>query len=222
MKEPYFLQRTGEKLILEWAASDDGGIVAQKVLFTPHGSNPDFSVIATLPPTQRRYELTIPVIPPSSNLAPPFVRILAVDTAGQEGFDEVSFAVPYTEDWTGTLTITSDFSGGFRPGERVDVCWTKANGASGTIEADLFLDGDDASIPLGGAHTGVNCLSGGMVVPYVSTDSLASSYADPGRFASIALVSVEVHPGDCGPMSVVAFHGTADRTVRTAWAPILA
>ena len=37
--------------------------------------------------------------------------------------------------------------------------------------------------------------------------------ADPGRFASIALVSVEVHPGGCGPISVVAFHGTADRTV---------
>ena len=141
------------------------------MLFTPHGSNPDFSVITTLPPTQRRYEFTIPVIPPSSNNAPPFVRILAVDTAGQEGFDEVSFAVPYTEDWTGTLTITSDFSGGLRPGERVDVCWTKGNGASGTIEATLFLDGDDTSIPLGGAHTGVDCLSGGMVVPYVSTDS---------------------------------------------------
>jgi hypothetical protein len=171
MKDPYFLQRTGEKLILEWNASDDGGIVAQKVLFTPHGNNPDFSAIATLPPTQRRYEFTIPVIPPSSNLTSPFVRILAVDTAGQEGFDEVSFGVPYTEDWTGTLTITSDFSGGLRSGERVDVCWTQGNGASGTIDATLFLDGDDASIPLGGAHTGVSCLSGGLSVPYVSTDS---------------------------------------------------
>jgi hypothetical protein len=171
MKEPYSLQRTGEKLILEWAASDDGGIVAQKVLFTPHGNNPDFSVIAQLSPSQRRYELTIPVIPPSSNITSPFVRILAVDTAGQEGFDEVSFGVPYTEDWTGTLTVTSDYSGELRPGERADVCWTKGNGASGTIDASLFLDGDDAIIPLGGAHTGVSCLSIGMVVPYVSTDS---------------------------------------------------
>jgi hypothetical protein len=171
MKEPYFLQRSGEKLILEWDASDAGGIVAQKVLFTPHGNNPDFSVIAQLPPSQRRYELTVPVIPPSSNNARPFVRILAVDTAGQEDFDEVSFGVPYTADWTGTLTVTSDFSGELRPGKLVDVCWTKGNGASGTIEATLFLDGDDASIPLGGATTGVSCIPYGLTVPYVSTDS---------------------------------------------------
>ncbi len=37
--------------------------------------------------------------------------------------------------------------------------------------------------------------------------------ADPDRFASIALVSVEVHPGGCGPIPVVAFHGTADGVV---------
>jgi polyhydroxybutyrate depolymerase len=37
--------------------------------------------------------------------------------------------------------------------------------------------------------------------------------AHPGRFASIALVAVEVHPGDCDPIPVVAFHGTADAVV---------
>jgi len=36
--------------------------------------------------------------------------------------------------------------------------------------------------------------------------------AHPDRFASIALVAVEVHP-NCGPMPVVAFHGTADHIV---------
>lgn len=35
----------------------------------------------------------------------------------------------------------------------------------------------------------------------------------PGRFASVALVTVEVHPPGCGPTSVIAFHGTADATV---------
>ena len=34
-----------------------------------------------------------------------------------------------------------------------------------------------------------------------------------GRIASIALVTVEVFPGNCEPMPVVAFHGTADTTV---------
>lgn len=34
-----------------------------------------------------------------------------------------------------------------------------------------------------------------------------------GRFASAALVTVEVFPGDCDPLPVVAFHGTADPVV---------
>ncbi len=30
------------------------------------------------------------------------------------------------------------------------------------------------------------------------------------RYASVALVTVEIHPGDCAPLPAVAFHGTAD------------
>jgi polyhydroxybutyrate depolymerase len=37
--------------------------------------------------------------------------------------------------------------------------------------------------------------------------------AHPDRIASVALVTVEVHPGGCGPLSVVAFHGTGDHVV---------
>lgn len=35
----------------------------------------------------------------------------------------------------------------------------------------------------------------------------------PGRFASAVLVTVEVFPGSCEPLPVLAFHGTADTTV---------
>jgi polyhydroxybutyrate depolymerase len=35
----------------------------------------------------------------------------------------------------------------------------------------------------------------------------------PDRFASIVLVTVELHPSECGPMPVVAFHGTGDHVV---------
>ena len=35
----------------------------------------------------------------------------------------------------------------------------------------------------------------------------------PDRFASIVLVTVEVHPSECGPMPVIAFHGTGDHVV---------
>lgn len=41
----------------------------------------------------------------------------------------------------------------------------------------------------------------------------ATACAFPGRFASAVLVTVEVFPGTCEPLSVLAFHGTADTTV---------
>jgi polyhydroxybutyrate depolymerase len=41
----------------------------------------------------------------------------------------------------------------------------------------------------------------------------ATACSFPGRFASLALVTVEVFPGSCEPMPVIAFHGTADPTV---------
>lgn len=43
--------------------------------------------------------------------------------------------------------------------------------------------------------------------------SAVTACAHPDRFASVALVTVEVHPPGCGPVAVVAFHGTADETV---------
>lgn len=41
----------------------------------------------------------------------------------------------------------------------------------------------------------------------------ATACSFPSRFASVALVTVEVFPGSCEPLPVIAFHGTADRTV---------
>ncbi|MBX3285762.1 MAG: hypothetical protein KF703_10505 [Actinobacteria bacterium] len=41
----------------------------------------------------------------------------------------------------------------------------------------------------------------------------ATACSFPDRFASVALVTVEVFPGSCDPMPVIAFHGTADATV---------
>lgn len=37
--------------------------------------------------------------------------------------------------------------------------------------------------------------------------------ASPDTFAALALVTVEVHPSDCPAIPMIAFHGTADRTV---------
>jgi polyhydroxybutyrate depolymerase len=41
----------------------------------------------------------------------------------------------------------------------------------------------------------------------------ATACGTEGRFAALSLVTVEVHPGACEPMPVVAFHGRADLTV---------
>lgn len=41
----------------------------------------------------------------------------------------------------------------------------------------------------------------------------ATACSFDGTFASLALVTVEVFPGDCDPIAVVAFHGRADFTV---------
>ena len=40
-----------------------------------------------------------------------------------------------------------------------------------------------------------------------------SACVEPDRYASVALVTVEVHPPNCRPLPVVAFHGTADNIV---------
>lgn len=41
----------------------------------------------------------------------------------------------------------------------------------------------------------------------------ATACAEGARYASVALVTVEVFPGTCPPMPMVAFHGTADPVV---------
>ncbi len=41
----------------------------------------------------------------------------------------------------------------------------------------------------------------------------ATGCAEPDRYASAALITVEVFPGTCDELPVVAFHGTADTTV---------
>lgn len=41
----------------------------------------------------------------------------------------------------------------------------------------------------------------------------ATACANPGRFASAVLVTVEVFPGTCDPLPVLAFHGTGDHVV---------
>jgi hypothetical protein len=184
-------------------------------------------VIADLPPDQRRYELVVPVSDPSANNIPPFVRIRAVDNAGQENFDDISFATPYTADWEGTLAPVFDTDRVYHPGEVADICWQIGDGASGTIDAWIVLDGDGESIPLGGAHTGVECLSLGLVVPAVSTDTariLLALNGGAGRTRYFFTRAFTIRPdpriGDAAPSVTMTSPGPGDAFAGGSIVPI--
>lgn len=152
----------GTKVILRWSVEDDGAIVSQRILHSPHGYNPALSVLVDdIAPDVRTLELTVPSYLPSSNLALPVLRVVAVDDQGQEGWDEAQFFTP-NEDFDLTFSVDTP-PATVRPGERHDICW-------GISYADAYLSLEDIdwAISLGGTTT--NCLSGGMTVPGVSTD----------------------------------------------------
>ena len=171
LNEPYVIAAVGAQLLVGWEATDDGAIVLQRVLFKPR-SGGQFQVVAdNLPGSQRSVEIIVPDIPRTSLNGPAFIRVEAVDDAGQVGWDQGSADVPWPTSNPGTLTVTSDLTGPFLPGERVPLCWSVGGGVSATLGAILLLDGDSAAISLGGAHTGVSCLPIGMRMPFVSTDT---------------------------------------------------
>lgn len=170
MIEPYFLMEEDAQVIVHWSAEDDGQIVKQQILYSPHGENPPLAIlIDNIPPGQRSIELTVPQCPPSSNNQPPVLRVVAIDNAGQEGWDEAIFATPYV-DFVGTV-FPEPISGEYRPGETIDVCYTFGGGMGGTVDVFLFLDADGQSVSLGGGTTLTPCLPLGLTMPPVSTDT---------------------------------------------------
>ena len=174
LREPAFLAEPGQKIMLNWDAQDDGTIASQRIVFAPAGRNPqDYTVIADqLPAAQRAFEWTVPSIGFSVNNMPASIRIIAIDDQGQEGWDDAEFQIPSGEA-TGTLTLTSNLAGPYKPGDHVPICWTASDIGpyADMIEAYLFLDGDRRIMPLGGVHSGLNCLALDLEMPFVSTDS---------------------------------------------------
>ncbi|HEX8249600.1 MAG TPA: Ig-like domain-containing protein, partial [Pyrinomonadaceae bacterium] len=162
----------GSKAILTWKASDDRQIVKQKILFSPSGNSEGaFSVIAdNLPASQRNFELRVPGAGFQGTGAPSFVRVVAVDDKGQEGWDEWQFLVPSGE-VVGELQITSPVAGQtFRGGQEVPLNWTITTAFSNSsLNAFLILDGDRKIISLGGGTNTGTALTPKM--PLVSTDS---------------------------------------------------
>ena len=171
----------GSKIILTWKASDDHQIVKQKILFSTAGNVKEaFSLVAdNLPPGQRSFELTIPSAGFQVNGAPVFVRVVAVDDKGQEGFDEWQVLVPSGEE-TGNLNITSNVAGQvFHGGQEVPLTWSVTTSfINSQYNAFLILDADRRIISLGGGNS-----NGAFQIPkmpLISTDSARFAVAAYG------------------------------------------
>lgn len=169
----------GSKFIVEWSATDDDTIVEQRLLFSPEGDQDGgFSLVATLPAGQRSYEWTVPSVGFINSGTPSFLRVVAVDTTGQEGWDEIAMRIP-SERITTDVTITSDFSGlTFRSGQTLPpITWTATGAGYGSPTFHILLDGDEQSVYLGGGGGGTWLFTDS---PYASTDTARIAIAWSG------------------------------------------
>lgn len=163
----------GTKLIVEWDAFDDDTIVEQRLLFSPSGDFPtNFQLLATLPPTQRSVEWTAPDVGFIVNGAASYLRVVAVDAAGQIGWDDIRMLIPSGR-IHGTGVVTSDFGGQtFRAGQALPtITWTftpDPDSFSGSPSFYILLDGDEKAVGLGGGGSGSWTFTDS---PFASTDT---------------------------------------------------
>ena len=216
------LLESGSRVILNWQAEDDLGIVSQRVLFSEHANfDSSFVVLADdLGSHARSVEVTVPVSHPSSIIDPSFFRVVATDARGQVGLDEISATVPYVEDLgTATLDFLTDLSVPFVFGDDIHVQWNYTGG-SATWVASIVIDGELESVGYGGGHTGIS--SWDFRMPYVSTDTarirLTFRYGAGGRtrdfFSDRFSIRPDARLGDAHPVVTMTspspgtvFHG---------------
>lgn len=166
---PDFLLDQGTKYIVRWTAQDNDAIVSQRIDFSPDGHFPDrySPLVSNIPGSARSLEITIPNPGFAATNEPQFLRVVATDAAGQEGWDEMPVLVP-SGNIIGNLTITTDLSGQtFTGGEPIpNMDWTGSVNF-GTITPVVVLDSDGAGI------SGLNIGGHGVFFqnfPFVSTD----------------------------------------------------
>lgn len=202
MMPTYFTAQVGDKIILRWESSDDDEIVAHRVEFANHDFPSWFSEVATLPGDANTYEFIAPLVEPTNLYpTPSAIRIVAVDSAGQESSDKSLIRIPYQEDWAVTEE-TFDPIADAHPHDRVDVCWSPGGGTS----VYLLMDGIALSDSQGGSNTG--CLSIGATMPYSSTDTArmltVSTYGAGGRihysFSDYFSIRPDTRFGDAPPL----------------------
>jgi len=168
IRPPEFMAHSGEKVILRWSVSNSQTVTSQRILLSPTTSNFDTSsahpiVLAdNLPPSTTSMEVTIPAVPFQATNINQFIRIVAIDASGQQGWDQTPLIVP-SGNITGNVQITSDYAGetfvGGHPAPAIT--WT-GNANGGNTEAFIFLESDGGLVSLFGGHA---------TLPILSTDT---------------------------------------------------
>ncbi|HEX8736268.1 MAG TPA: FG-GAP-like repeat-containing protein [Pyrinomonadaceae bacterium] len=158
----------GQKIILTWNAFDNASIVKQRIqIQATRNDKETFTIVAdNIPGNQRSYEFTVP----NNNGSIVFIRIVATDNIGQEGWDEWQVRVQNPNE-TGALQFTTPLAGQtFLGGTDVQLKWQiTAPFNSNIFTVYLLLDGHRKAINEGsGNQTGS---LGPIRFPFVSTDS---------------------------------------------------
>ena len=156
-----------EKYIIQWDAIGDD-IDHFRIEYSPDGHMPpsNFIVVAdNIPPNLRSYEWTIPG---PSSAREQFVRVVGVDIAGHEGFDQSAIILPNI-DITGELTITTNLTGQtFFAGQDIpDMHWTGGVSGFPTVTPLVLLENE------GLALSGLTVSGVGMFfesLPNINTD----------------------------------------------------
>jgi hypothetical protein len=119
-----FQMDPGSKVTLRWTSTDDVGIVSHTILFSPVGNvSSSFQTVATLPATQQTYEWTVPAIGFQVAGQNAFIKVVATDTTGKQGFDEWEILIP-TNDIPGTVQFSMTAGQNFEPGQMMSSVYT--------------------------------------------------------------------------------------------------
>jgi hypothetical protein len=163
MNENFFLLEPGAKVIFTWTAEDDQSITATRVEYNGN-------LIANLPGSARAFEWAVPDPGVIVNNVLPSIRIVAIDNASQEGWDEQSFRIP-SDPPPMNLTQLDPITGPYVAGETIgEICWEDEFGNdAGYVNVALIYDGDQRSTGYGTTFAG--CLSFMNEAALISSDS---------------------------------------------------
>ncbi len=177
----------GEKVVVQWAARDDGAITAQRVYYSPDSNiDEQMQLLASLPPHVRSFEWTPPSIGTPPNGADQFLRVVAVDDLGQEGIADVPLKILNPSVFAGTMT-PGNVGAEHHPGDEVEACATVSGFIGSSVYVALEFDNDESGQSLGSGF-----ISGGSVctvldakLPDISTDRARFRFDSAGTLNQV-------------------------------------